>query len=387
MNNLFLYAVQVPSKVCTLCKKEFATSTVLKNHIETFHNKNFPFKCPFEGCDKKYSVESRLKIHIQTHSSEKPFVCDICQKAFHLKADLKSHIKTHSKDRLFQCNLCGKTYKTEAHLKEHTNITHKGVKNYHCQMCGKSFGKSSTLNAHIRSHNGEKKVKCLLESCNKFFTEKGNMMAHYKRHLKALETSDTREESSDDKARNIIEENKENITEEKPCEKTQDINSLKYTIQINNKLIAQDNFHEDIKEEIYEISKNTFNLTLPPEEIPQEEPKKELDEMSASKGETVINEKEKEEDKMEIEKQETHSTYNETCFEEEEMQRNKFTEEGKFSYSYNYAINEETLKCELPGLDCVLSLKVNSCEPYYQFKLLSEEEYNKKNSLSSLLED
>ena len=174
------------NKYCEICQKTFSTGGNLRNHIMTIHQNLRPFKCPFPGCEKKYSIQTRLQVHYRTHIGKKPYICRFCQKAFNEKGNLKTHERFHSEIRPFKCNECNKTYKTNGHLKDHIEIQHMKIRKFPCHFCDKKFGRISTLKAHIRTHTGEKNYKCKIENCNKFFAEKGNMEIHYKRHLKRI---------------------------------------------------------------------------------------------------------------------------------------------------------------------------------------------------------
>lgn len=176
-----------PTNLCTTCNKTFSTAINLRNHILTIHEHTFPFKCPYPSCTKSYSIETRLKVHIKTHLGQKPFTCDQCGKSFLEKGNLKMHIRFHSSLRPFKCHLCNKSYKTNGHLKDHINIQHHHIKKYHCDICNSNFGRSSTLKAHIRTHSGVKNIKCLIQGCEKYFSEKGNMLIHYKRHFMKMQ--------------------------------------------------------------------------------------------------------------------------------------------------------------------------------------------------------
>ena len=39
----------------------------------------------------------------------------------------------------------------------------------------------------MKTHTGERNFKCLVEDCDKYFSEKGNMMKHYLRHIKKID--------------------------------------------------------------------------------------------------------------------------------------------------------------------------------------------------------
>lgn len=189
------------SYMCPECNKPFSTNGNLKNHIQTIHKNIRPYKCPFENCTKEYSNQSRLDVHIRTHTGTKPFICPVCSKTFNEKGNLKTHIGFHTDSRPFKCPHCDKTYKTNGHLKDHMEIQHLNLRRFVCQICDSKFGRRSTLVAHIRTHTGEKAFKCKIEGCEKRFAEKGNMEMHYKRHLKRISGSEA-----------DIEDKKEKIT-------------------------------------------------------------------------------------------------------------------------------------------------------------------------------
>ena len=249
---------------CNICKKTFSTFGNLKNHIITIHEHKRPFICPFPNCDKKYSIESRLKAHYKIHTNSKQFTCRICGKAFNEKGNLKTHEKFHSDKRPFKCNFCNKNYKTNGHLKDHFEIQHLKIKRFTCNFCNKKFGRISTLKAHNRTHTGEKNYKCKIEGCDKVFAEKGNMEVHFKRHLMKIQKNNLNYKLISDNNQ----DDNNNIT--RPNSKITLINNLDYNINNNDNLdffikpnfLSHDFNYEECNFLISEQKNNLLDFTI-----------------------------------------------------------------------------------------------------------------------------
>ena len=52
------------------------------------------FQC--NHCPKSFIVPSTFRIHLRSHSGEKPFICKECSKPFSQLSHLRTHLRTHS---------------------------------------------------------------------------------------------------------------------------------------------------------------------------------------------------------------------------------------------------------------------------------------------------
>ncbi|KAK3755283.1 hypothetical protein QZH41_004103 [Actinostola sp. cb2023] len=70
-----------------------------------------------------------------------------------------------------RCDVCGRVFPREKSLQAHKR-THSGERPYICDFpnCGKSFVQSGQLKTHQRLHTGEKPFLCMAEDCSTRFT-------------------------------------------------------------------------------------------------------------------------------------------------------------------------------------------------------------------------
>lgn len=80
------------------------------------------FECGL--CKLKLSSKGNLKVHMVTHTGERPFHCSYCPKSFRQKQSLIVHIRIHTKERPVKCKACSKTFRQQSNLEAHVARYH-----------------------------------------------------------------------------------------------------------------------------------------------------------------------------------------------------------------------------------------------------------------------
>ncbi|KAI5640560.1 zinc-finger associated domain (zf-AD) domain-containing protein [Phthorimaea operculella] len=99
--------------------------------------------------------EQALNKHLLVHEDKCRHVCSYCNKAFKRRQTLKSlikHLLVHEDKCRHVCSYCNKAFKRRQTLKVHM-YTHTGDKPLSCKWCDERFSYASTLRSHrLRAH-------------------------------------------------------------------------------------------------------------------------------------------------------------------------------------------------------------------------------------------
>ncbi|XP_057661584.1 zinc finger and BTB domain-containing protein 17-like isoform X32 [Diorhabda carinulata] len=172
--------------VCDICNREFYASYSLKKHKKQDHHESPIYqkkdKLYCKLCNKHYRNSSGMSYHnFRKHKDlfcTNPVLCEICGLDFPNDSNLKRHMNKHTTNKLFSCEICSKSFTHSHTLNTHKLVQHTGAKRYRCEYCGKKFPFHTAYDYHLKLHTGEKPHGCLI--CEKKFISMGNLRLHMK---------------------------------------------------------------------------------------------------------------------------------------------------------------------------------------------------------------
>ncbi|XP_039761906.1 zinc finger protein 879-like isoform X1 [Pararge aegeria] len=170
--------------LCDVCGQHFKDSNLLRLHVKTIHE-NMGLLCP--ECGEKFETRSKLKTHQKNqHDIDKKYKCLVCSLTFQSHYKRSRHMATEHKNRQeIKCLHCPKTFVFRSMMMTHLRDTHLKVRNHICGVCGWKAFNSNRLKNHMYKHSGEKNFKC--EACDKAFTTRKIMRAHFARMHKSVQ--------------------------------------------------------------------------------------------------------------------------------------------------------------------------------------------------------
>ncbi|XP_026688834.1 zinc finger protein 888-like [Diaphorina citri] len=128
------------------------------------------FRCPY--CPKIVKTFGSLHCHLNIHTKDRKFVCEVCGAWFLHNSSLLAHKTTHS-DTKFECEYCGRTYQHRNHLRRHIDQVHVNKWKSLCKICNKFF---QDVRNHAAVHSTDRPFVCTL--CGSSYKWKKHLVRH-----------------------------------------------------------------------------------------------------------------------------------------------------------------------------------------------------------------
>lgn len=184
-------------KVCIICELSFRNEEAFYNHVMFSHERVYEYFC--KKCDKSFSSNFRLELHIRTHHTQRNVQCGSCDKSFVDKNMLDEHVSSKHSARAqksLECTVCKKKYNRLSRLRKHMT-THESFQKSTmliCEPCSLAFAPNAIedIDEHCNRLHDDVNVNIIkkdimfvvcCEYCEYAFTDNLMLVQHKKVHI------------------------------------------------------------------------------------------------------------------------------------------------------------------------------------------------------------
>ncbi|XP_046668740.1 zinc finger protein 718-like isoform X1 [Homalodisca vitripennis] len=137
---------------CSKCPYKSKLRAHLTRHENDAHGSLRQFLCHY--CGKSFKRNDTLTQHKVIHGEvNKTFTCQHCGKICTSSVFLREHLASHTTERPFLCDMCGSSFKTRGATQRHKRVMHStSVPMFPCTQCERTFKAKTDLNRHRKTH-------------------------------------------------------------------------------------------------------------------------------------------------------------------------------------------------------------------------------------------